>query len=149
MFDWASCRRFSRRLAKTNNYYLCFKRGSKIYNSNKKIARWSKYSSLNKLKNCIFKVFMRFFSKIQSRRKFCYLFITNAFCNYYRLPITQLIVDLSVEKIVEVDDVAASKLLNVQLVVQIFLLHWYYFEIIWRIYFLLVEIFSYLFVTVI
>ena len=47
----------------TNRYYLCSKCGSKICNSNEKMARCSKCSSLNKLKNCTCKVYMKILSK--------------------------------------------------------------------------------------
>lgn len=48
----------------TNKYFLCLKCDSQICNSNKKIAGYSKCSSLHKLKNCSCKVCMKILFKI-------------------------------------------------------------------------------------
>ena len=53
----------------TNKYYLCLKCGSKICNSNEKMARCSKCSSLNKLKNSTGKVYMKILLKNSKRDK--------------------------------------------------------------------------------
>ena len=108
-----------------NKYYLCLKCGSKICNANEKMARYSKYSSLNKLKNCSCKVYMKILFKNSKREKI----LLSAYndCVLQLLSLTNDsadILDLSEEgiepAIMEADDVAATydcvecKLLNVQ-----------------------------------
>ena len=121
----------------TNKYYLCLKRGNKIRNSNEKMARCGKCSSLSKLKNCTCKVYMKILSKNSKRDR-----ILLSVYNDYVLQLLPLandsadILDLSEEEIesviMEVDDVAATydcvecKLWNVQPVVYIINLYWYF-----------------------
>ena len=111
----------------TNKYYLCLKCVSLICNANEKIARYSKCSSLHKLKHCSCKVCMKILFKI---KKWAIMFFVYNGCALLLLSLVNdspYIVNLEEEEIEsamgKIDDGATTydcvkhKLLNVQPVV--------------------------------
>ena len=111
----------------TNKYYLCLKCGSKICNSNEKMATCGKCSSLNKLKNCTWKVYMKILFKNSKREKILLSVYNDCVLQLLSLANDSAdVLDLEEEiesAIMEVDVAAAydcvsfCKLLNVQPVV--------------------------------